>query len=94
MVGADFWKWTTGVSVALLIGFVGGQYTPNRNIVLRDELVSEHTAEKASTDALTESNKELSNRLEGVEMQLAAINATLKIAGGAPGSPTNPVRVQ
>lgn len=86
-----FYKWAFSVTVALLVGVLVGQYTPNRNIVLRDELLRQATEQKESTDALTQSNKELSTRLEGVERQLAAVDATLKL--GAPGTANNPVHV-
>lgn len=86
----DFYKWAFALTFTLLIGVIVGQYTPNRSIVLRDELVQQANAQKASTDALTQSNEKLASRLESVETQLAAVDATLRIQGGA----NNAVHVQ
>lgn len=68
----DVWKYTTAIAVALLIGFVGGQYVPNRSIVTDTELATqlsplkEQIGECAHNTA--EQNAKLSNlagRLEG-----------------------------
>lgn len=75
----DVWKWIAISAVSALVGVLGGQFIPNRNIVLREDLTSAIVQQQQTSAALVESNKELSNRLTAVEVQLAAVNTKLSL---------------
>ena len=75
----DVWKWIAISAVSLTIGLLGGQFIPNRNIVVREDLTQAITQQQVTTAALVESNKDLSTRLLAVEVQLAAVNTKLAL---------------
>jgi hypothetical protein len=73
------WKWIAVTSLALLTGFISGQYVPNRNIVVRDDLITVVREQKETTQENTRAVDQLSVRMLQVEKQLAAVDTKLGI---------------
>jgi hypothetical protein len=66
----DVWKYLTAVGFSLLIGVIGGQFIPNRNIVTTDQL-------NAATLVLQQSQLSTNSKVDELAKQVATMNGEL-----------------
>jgi hypothetical protein len=78
-VVSEIWRYIAVSAISVCVAFIIGNFVPNRNIVVKEDLTTAINAQKASTDQLVSSNDTLSNRLLSVELQLAAVNTKLSL---------------